>query len=100
MKKLIFSAVVVAMTMASCAKDRTCTCTTTNTSSTGVVTIEKPYVYTLVKTSKASAKDNCANSSGDYVSSSTSVTTINGGTPSTSTNNQLASPSKTECKLK
>lgn len=78
MKKITVLAVaLLAISFASCKKDRVCKCT--DTDSNGDVTV---YEATLVKSSKGDAKDACSNSS---------HTETSGGQTGTS---------KTDCELK
>lgn len=57
MKKGLLFVAVIAASLASCKKDRTCTCTTTANGTAGT-----PNVTTYEKSSKGAARANCLSS--------------------------------------
>ena len=85
MKKItVLAAVLVAVSFASCKKDRTCECTYTTSGTTNVTSHTSSTVITKVK--KSDAKYLCTKDSQSYTNTS-------GSTSSTST-------SSSDCKLK
>jgi len=74
MKKTILMAAVIGLTVASCAKDRTCTCTN---SSDAPGSTSSTSTYTLVGVSKGQAKANCLKTTSTYTTPTGNVTTTN-----------------------
>ncbi len=85
MKKItLFAFAAVALSLASCKKDRTCECTYTQSGSTNVTSNTENITYT--KARKSDAK---------YLCDKVTTTTTN-----TSTNGSYTSSSTSDCKLK
>lgn len=72
MKKLsILTVAVLAISFASCKKDRVCTCTVTQTGST----VSGSYVTTMTKVSKGTAKKACISGTNYDTASAAFITT-------------------------
>jgi len=93
MKKTLLMAAIIAFTVASCKKDRTCTCTLTAVSSTvnGVSQPINPSTHTTVSKITKVTKKGAACTSGDKT---TTTTDVSGGITYTTID-----VDKAECKL-
>jgi hypothetical protein len=60
MKKILLTAAVAGLMMASCKKDRDCVCTTTYTDKNGAVTTFPEQTVTIKKVNKGDAKTLCS----------------------------------------
>jgi len=66
-KSMIILAALVAVSFASCKKDRTCTCTTVSTEPSYT---SKPGVIVYLKSKKHDARQNCMSEKYDYTTGS------------------------------
>lgn len=78
MKKIFLLLAVVALSAASCKKDRVCTCTTTDTApTTAGYSYSSTTETTMTKVSKKSAKYACVKTTRDYTSGGNTYTQTN-----------------------